>query len=197
MESTDKKVAVALNESHQKIQQRLDEIRQPKMPFENGSWVWLLSPKKVGGKKIERWWKGPYQVVQRVGEASFHVRTDRSVLYDVHRDQLKPCHWDMDLGESYPLVFRAADPSEQRPPAIVVDRVLEHRPHPIHGLEFLAHWTGDGRDFTAWEPAGSFLYSCPDAWLAYCRDRDLTLDLHQVVGSVGRALDIPLEPQDE
>ena len=81
-------------------------------------------PKKWDVKKIEKWWKGPYQVVQRVGRASFQVRTDRSVLSDVHYDHLKPCHLDMDLEESYPLVFRSAEPSEQRPPAIVVDRVL-------------------------------------------------------------------------
>ena len=189
MEAVDKKVAHALNEAHQKIQSRVNSKRKPKAPFEDGSWVWLLSPKNVGGQKIERWWKGPFQVVQRVGEASYQIRTDRSVLYDVHRDQLKPCLWDLDLGESYPLVFRAGDPAEQRSQAPVVDRVLEHRSHPVHGFEFLTHWQGREQDFTAWEPAGSFLHSCPDAWLSYCRDQGLQLDLPQVVGSLGRAPD--------
>jgi hypothetical protein len=100
MEAVDKKIAFALNEAHRKVQERVNSKRKPKAPFEDGSWVWLLSPKKVGGNKIERWWKGPFQVVQRVGEASFQIRTDRAVLYDVHRDQLKPCSWDMDLAAS-------------------------------------------------------------------------------------------------
>ena len=61
MEAVDKKVAYALNEAHRKIQQRVNNKRKPKAPFEDGCWIWLLSPKKVGGQKIERWWKGPFQ----------------------------------------------------------------------------------------------------------------------------------------
>ena len=128
-------------------------------------------PGKIGWHKIERWWKGPFQVVQRVGEASYQIRTDKSVLHDVNRDQLKPCVWDMDLGESYPLVFRAADPADQSTTAPVIDRVMDHRAHPTHGLEFLVHWVGREQDFAAWEPAGSFLHYCPDAWLSYCREK--------------------------
>lgn len=196
MEAVDKKVAFAINEAHRKVQNRVNAKRKPKALFEEGSWVWLLYPKKVGGRKIERWWRGPYQVVQRVGEASFQIRTDRSVLYDVHRDQLKPCVWDTDFGESYPLVFRASDSSDQQPATPVVDQVLGHRPHPVHGYEFLTHWTGRGQDFEAWEPAGSFLHGCPDPWLAYCHDKGLALDLHQVVDAVARAPDHPPEVLD-
>ena len=103
------------------------------------------------------------------------------MFYDVHRDQLKPCVWDLELGASFPLVFRAADPADQRTQAPVVDRVLDHRSHPVHGVKFLTHWITRERDFTAWEPAGSFLHSCPDPWLAYCRERGLQLDLPQMV----------------
>jgi hypothetical protein len=193
MEAVDKKIAFALNEAHRKVQERVNSKRKPKAPFEDGSLVWLLSPKKVGGNKIERWWKGPFQVVQRVGEASFQIRTDRAVLYDVHRDQLKPCSWDMDLGASYPLVFRQSDPADQRAPAPVVDRILEHRAHPSHGLEFLAHWVGQNQISLAWEPAGIFLHGCSDAWLAYCHEKGLALDLHQVVDAIGRIPDPPAE----
>jgi hypothetical protein len=195
MEAMDRKVAQALNDAHDKIQKRVNNKRKAKAPFEDGDWVWLMSPKKVGGQKIERWWKGPFQVVQRTGEASFQIRTDKSVMYDVHRDQLKPCIWDMGLGDSYPLVFRAADASDQRPTAPVVDRILEHRSHPIHGLEFLTHWITRERDFTAWESAGSFLHNCPDPWLGYCKKHSLILDLPQVVDSIGRVPDIVSEPE--
>ena len=129
---------------------------------------------------------------------SFQIRTDQSVLYDVHRDQLKPCMWDVDLGESYPLVFRATDPAPQRTTAPVVDRILGHRQHPVHGLEFLAHWVGRGQDFEAWEPAGSFLNGCPDPWLSYCHEKGLTLDLPRVVESLGKAPDLSAElPEEE
>jgi hypothetical protein len=196
-EAVDKKVAEAMNEAHQKVQSRVNNRRKPKAPFEDGSWVWLLSPKKVGGRKIEKWWRGPFQVVQRVGEASFQIRTDQSVLYDVHRDQLKPCVWDMELGDSYPLVFRVSDPTDQRPVTPVVDCVLDHRPHPIHGFEFLTRWATGGTDFLAWEPAGSFVRGCPDPWLAYCQEKGLTLDLHQVIESVARVPGFPSELQEE
>ena len=191
------KIATALNDDNQKVQERVNGKRKAKTPYEDGIWVWLLNPKKVGGNKIERWWRGPFKVVQRVGEASYQIRTDRCVLYDVHRDQLKPCLWDVELGESYPLVFRASDPADQRTSAPVVDRIMDHRSHPLHGLEFLAHWTGREQDLMTWEPAGSFLHGCPDAWLSYCHEKGLVLDLHQVVGSVSMAPDISLDPQDE
>jgi len=173
VDAVDKKVAHALNEAHGRTQKRVNAKRKAKAPFEDGSWVWLLYPKKVGGRKIERWWKGPFQVVQRVGEASSQIRTGESVLYDVHRDQLKPCLWDVELGESYPLVFRASDLTAQRPQAPVVDRILDHRSIPGRGLEFLTRWLTREQDFVAWEPAGSFLHSCPDPWLAYCHEKGL------------------------
>ena len=197
MEMVDKKIAFALNEAHRKVEERLNAKRRPKAPFEDGSWVWLVNPKKVGGQKIERWWRGPFQVVQRVGEASFQIRTDRSVLYDVHRDQLKPCLWDMDLGPSYPLVFRQGDQAAQRTGMPVVDKVLEHREHPTRGLEFLVHWVGPDQDFLAWESAGNFLHGCPDAWLTYCHNNDLTVDVHQAVESLGRVAEPAPEPQDD
>ena len=46
------------------------------------------------------------------------------------------------------------------------DQVLDHRSHQIHGLESLVHWVTREQDFTAWEPAGSFLQNYPDAWLS-------------------------------
>ena len=197
MDAIDEKVAHALNEAHQKAQKRINAKRHPKASFDDGSWVWLLSPRKVGGQKIERWWKGPFQVVQRVGEASYQIRTDRSVLYDVHRDQLKPCVWDVDLGASYPLVFRMADRAGQHTQAPVVDRILEHRSHPVHGLEFLAHWIGREHGFMAWEPAGSFLHGCPDPWLFYCHAKGLVLDLPMVVESIGKDPDFSPEDPEE
>ena len=197
MELVDRKVAQALNDAHQRVQARVNSKRQAKAPFEDGSWVWLLNPKKVGGNKLGRWWRGPFQIVQRVGETSYQIRTDKSVLYDVHREQLKPCLWDMELGESYPLVFRQTDPTEQRATAPVCDRILDHRPHDTYGVEFLTHWVGEGQDFLAWEPPGSFMNSCPDAWLAYCHEHGLGLDLHQVVESFGRGPDFAAENAEE
>jgi transposase InsO family protein len=46
VEAVDKKVAEAMNEAHQKVQSRVNTKRKPKAPFEDGSCVWLLYPKR-------------------------------------------------------------------------------------------------------------------------------------------------------
>ena len=103
----------------------------------------------------------------------------------------------VELGDSYPLVFCAADPADQRSTAPVVDQVLDHRSQPVRGLEFWVHWLGREKIFTAWEPAGSFVNSCPDPWLSYCREKGLHLDVLRVVESIGKAPDLCLEPPEE
>ena len=135
--------------------------------------------------------------MQRVGEASYQIRTSRSVAYDVHRDQLKPCVWDTELGESYPLVFRAADMADQRPQAPVVDRVLDHRSVPGRGLEFQTRWLARDGDFVAWEPASNFLHGCPDPWLAYGQEEGLPLDLHEAMESAARTPDLGFDPPED
>ena len=159
---------------------------KPKPPFANGTWVWVLKPPAVGGNKVERCWKGPYQIAERVGDQSYRVTTDKGTVTDVHRDQLKPCVWDVELGESYPLVFRKSDPTAQLGASTVVDEVLGHRKHPQRGLEFLTHWTGAHEEARAWESAASFLQGCPEPWLQYCSDVGIHLDLHKVMESRGQ-----------
>ena len=56
MKALDTKMALALNEAHKKDQAERNRRRKPKPPFSANSWVWLLRPKQVGGKKVERWW---------------------------------------------------------------------------------------------------------------------------------------------
>ena len=139
---------------------------------------------------MERWWKGPFQVAQRVGENSYQVAFERGALMDVHRDQLKPCRWDVELGESYPLVFRNTDPTAQLGASTVVDKVLGHRYHPQRGLEFLTHWKGAHEEARAWESAASFFHGCPEPWLHYCSEAGLSVDLREVFearGSVSNA----------
>ena len=90
---------------------------------------------------------------------------------------------------------RPCRPENDRPN---VDKVLDHRPHPVHGLEFLVHWTGRDQDFLAWEPAGGFLGGCPDPWLGYCYEKGLVLDLPRAVESIGKNPPlVPDDPEDE
>ena len=147
--------------------------------------------------KVEKWWQGPYQVVQRVGGQSYQIRTDKCLNYDVHRDQLKSCTWDPDLGEWFPLVFRRSDPSEQREAHRVVDQILNHRVSPVRGLEFLTHWSGTSGSATAWEPVSNFLHGCPEAWMRYCYEKNLTMDLLSAIQSIGDVSDAWLTGGEE
>ena len=69
VEAVDKKVAHALNEAHKKVENRLNKKRTAKAPFADGSWVWLLNPKKVGGNKIDRFFQCPNRSQMLAGPA--------------------------------------------------------------------------------------------------------------------------------
>jgi hypothetical protein len=197
MRALDTKLAEALNAAHARVAQERNKRRQVKNPLKKGTWVWLLKPRQVGGFKAERWWRGPYQIVQRTGVNSYQVHTERGTAYDVHRDQLKICNWDTSLGEGVPLAFRQSDPTDQLEKHPVVDRVMGHRHHPTRGLEFLTHWAGTGDDEVAWEPVAAFIHGCSEAWLQYCSLAGISMDLKAIVGSRGKPWDVWIGPGSE
>ena len=67
MEWVDKTVAKKLNDAHRKLQESRNAKKKGRTPYQVGEWVWLLRPTSVGGHKLQSWWKGPYQVMDRVG----------------------------------------------------------------------------------------------------------------------------------
>ena len=83
-----------MNEAHEKIARQVNARRKSRGPYKVGEYVWLLKPKSVGGVKLESWWKGPYQVRARVGQASYKLYIPQRGLLEVHADQLKTCMWD-------------------------------------------------------------------------------------------------------
>ena len=94
MQSIDENVARMLNESHQKLEDRINAKRAEGPSFQVGDWVWYLRPKGVGGVKLQTWWQGPFKVLRRAGEHSFRLRTPQKDKFDAHQSQLKPCVWD-------------------------------------------------------------------------------------------------------
>ena len=86
MRVMDTKIAHALNEAHKRIQDGRNKKRKEKPPYATDAWVWLLKPRQVGGRKVERWWRGHYQIAKRTGENSYQVVNERGTLYDVHWD---------------------------------------------------------------------------------------------------------------
>ena len=69
--------------------------------FELGQAVWLFTPKKKVGRtpKLQRWWDGPFAVLQRINDVTYKVqRTAREKSQIVHRNQLKCYRGDVQLG---------------------------------------------------------------------------------------------------
>ncbi len=90
----------------------------------------------------------PFQLCSDSGSNQFQ---------DAHADQLKPCTWDMNLGESYPLVWRKIEGPRVQSKDSMPCSITDHRYTDETGWEFLTTWT-TGPDATAtWEPASRFL----------------------------------------
>ena len=90
MANLDKKVAESYAQIHKGLMERVNATRVDKKPFSEGDVVWVLRAATPSVNKLESWWLGPAKVIQRVGEGSYKVLLKPGVIYDVHRDWLKP-----------------------------------------------------------------------------------------------------------
>ena len=124
---------------------------------------------------MQTWWKGPYQIVERLGEKSFRVEIKSGQLQDVHMDQLKKCEWDMEVLQEDPLFYKEGQTIPSFQEDAPVREVLGHRVNEEGTLEF--HVTR-GLDVDArWEPVQKFLMACDDAWLEYVKNSGVEVQL--------------------
>lgn len=98
MAEIDRTVAQKLKAAHDKVAAQVNRTRKKRPPYSIGEWVWISRPKPIGGMKLETWWRGPFRVLRRVGDASYVVRLLPRGELEVHADQMKPCVWE-ELGE--------------------------------------------------------------------------------------------------
>lgn len=108
----DRYIAEKINRHHEKLAAKLNAKRLKRPPYEVGAWVWLRRPKMVGGVKLQIWWKGPYQVLRRVGDCSYVLRLPLNETLEVHADQLKACIWEALDSQGVPM---AAPPAPEEP----------------------------------------------------------------------------------
>ena len=106
----DIKIAKALNHAHQKIAQYANLRRHARPPYKVGDWVFVRRPKGVGGHKLQTWWRGPFEVLERKGADSYVVRDSIHGPLDVHADQLKICVWEKLDDQGVPLQYPPIDP---------------------------------------------------------------------------------------
>jgi hypothetical protein len=159
-----------------KAQQMINSRRTARPPFAPGDWVWLQRPRGVTGPKMEHWWTGPYRVKARTGQSSYELILRPNQTQDAHLDQLKPCHWDMNLGDSYPLVWRQSR-NKDAPLANPPQSITGHRFTTEGGWEFLTIWSQDPRAEPVWEPATRFFQGCDQLWTDYILENGLDLVL--------------------
>ena len=61
-------------------------------PYRTGDFVWLYTPiKKVGvSPKLQKFWDGPYLVLERLSDAVYRIqRSEKSIPKVVHFDRIK------------------------------------------------------------------------------------------------------------
>ena len=141
MEKLDKTLAQKLNQMHVQDMEKANQGHSERPPFEKGTLVWVLKSDTLdSGAKIEARWRGPLQIMQRVGARSYIVGDKKGRHLAVHVDQLKPY---ITLGEVEELKGLPLN-------VHVVQKVMSHRSDPIRGLELLIWWQGQGERDAEW-----------------------------------------------
>ena len=164
-EKLDEYVADEMNKLHAKQMEALNSRRRSARGFEVDDKVWLMRPKEVGGHKIESWWTGPFRIRRKLGQNVYEVQISAQETKEVHADQIKLYHHDVEDSDGIPLFYDHTDPPH-RPP-MEVERIRDHRTTP-QGLEFLVHWKGTPNTRDSWEPPTSFIALHSPVWLDYC-----------------------------
>ena len=80
------------NANHQK---KYYDIKSSGKTFERGDFVWLFCPRKKVGicPKLQRFWTGPYLIVEKIGDVLYQIQiSKRSKSKVVHFDRLKAYH---------------------------------------------------------------------------------------------------------
>ena len=81
-------------ETEHKRQKSIYDTKVHGEPYSEGDLVWLYTPAVPSGqsRKLHRPWKGPYKVVERLGDATYKLQGTRGGRPQiVHFDRLKPC----------------------------------------------------------------------------------------------------------
>ena len=128
-------------------------------------------------KKLESWLLGPAKVIQRVGDSSYKVLLKPGVIYDVHKDWLKPYVEDNFLGTEVPLFFhqgttKSTGLGDIQSEDEQIEGVKKHRVR--NGkLEFRVRWKGTSSQEDTWEPIGTFITKLSQPFLQYVQENGL------------------------
>ena len=177
MSEYDKKVATFYQEILANQQALINAKRKEKSSFHEGDVVWVLRAQPPSGNKLESWWLGPAKVIQRVVDSSYKVLLKPGVIYDVHKDWLKPYVEDNFLGTGVPLFFhqgttKSTGLGDTQSEDEQIEGVKKHRVR--NGkLEFRVRWKGTSSQEDTWEPIGTFITKLSQPFLQYVQENGL------------------------
>ena len=116
------------------------------------------------------------RLFRELGKAALKVLLKPGVIYDVHKDWLKPYVEDHLLGTGVSLFYHKGsskssglgDISEEDP----VEDIKRHRVRDGK-VEFKVRWKGATNQEDAWEPIGTFIKELSPPFLQYVQENGL------------------------
>jgi hypothetical protein len=178
MKDIDERVARVLNKKHEEEAKRINKGRKELKPLEMGTLVWYRRP-EGSGEKLDTRWIGPGVVKAREGERSYVVEIKPGMEMKAHRSFLKEYREPQLVGKGVPLFYyrRTEKEEDALPDEWEVEKILRHRKGKHNKLEFLTKWVGFESGEETWEPAGNFVHRISEAFVRYCREKNLNVDL--------------------
>ena len=178
LENIDKTVSQTLNFVHKNRQEAENKNRKNVPPYSKGDWVWVLRPRSSPQTtKLDTWWVGPAEVLDRVGDQSYVVQISPTRTFEVHTSHMKNYEHDPVSGHLVDLFhfLPTHEEVEVTPQEWTVDRIVKHKRDKDGRLKFLTRWEGSTEE--TWEPLENFISRCNSDWLQYCLDKKLKIDL--------------------
>ena len=143
MEKLDKELAEHLNKQRDIKTRQKNANKTERETYQKDDLVWILKPNILNSQsKMESRWKGPLQVLNRVGEHSYIVGDKKGGTQAVHIDQMKTYQ---PLGEMDELVGLETSKSD-------IEQILGNQRNEKGEEEYLIWWKEDPRSEASWIP---------------------------------------------
>ena len=141
--------------------------QHPPHVYQNGECVWYQNHKKNSNKnKLHRLWKGPAEVVGRVGTNQYLVATNKGeMILDAMR--IQP-YIPSSLNEQTPLHYYTDQEFLIETDTYIVEHIRDHRRFG-KGKNRRIEWEFKYRGLPdyEWQPTSSFMNNVTDVWLQY------------------------------
>ena len=177
------------------VQQKLTAIHKretekflrnhPRQVFSPGDRVWIRVNRQGMDKqstKLDRVWKGPAEILARVGVGRYRVATEKGEKV-LHTRDLKPCLDPLSLPGKPPLhYYTDVEGVIEDNATYEVEKILKHRKRKLKGGKEILEWRVKykGHAQPEWQPASAFMHDITDQWVQYNKDRNIKITLQDV-----------------